>query len=129
MPIAIHCGDPKAFWKPATPDNERWDELQAHPEWSFYGSGAPSWQQLYDAFERRIARHPKTPFIAVHFGDDPADPDNVARARPLPQFLPRHGGACPGNRPPAAGPCGASSRSTRIAFLFGTDTGISYQDG
>ena len=79
MPVAIHCGDPKAFWKPATPDNERWDELQAHPEWSFYGSGVPSWQELYDAFERRVARHPKTTFIAVHFGDDPEDPDNVAR--------------------------------------------------
>ena len=79
MPVAIHCGDPKAFWKPATPDNERWDELQAHPEWSFYNSGAPSWQELYDAFERRVARHPKTTFIAVHFGDDPEDPDNVAR--------------------------------------------------
>jgi predicted TIM-barrel fold metal-dependent hydrolase len=79
MPVAIHCGDPKAFWQPATPANERWDELQAHPEWSFYGSGAPSWQELYDAFERRVARHPKTTFIAVHFGDDPEDPDNVAR--------------------------------------------------
>jgi predicted TIM-barrel fold metal-dependent hydrolase len=79
MPVAIHCGDPKAFWKPATPDNERWDELQAHPEWSFAGSGVPSWQQLYDAFERRVARHPKTTFIAVHFGNDPEDADNVAR--------------------------------------------------
>jgi predicted TIM-barrel fold metal-dependent hydrolase len=79
MPVAIHCGDPKAFWNPATPDNERWDELQAHPEWSFYNSGVPSWQELYDALERRIARHPKTTFIAVHFGDDPEDPDNVAR--------------------------------------------------
>src|SRR5262245_44341812 len=33
MPIAIHIGDPKAFWKAATPENERWDELRAHPEW------------------------------------------------------------------------------------------------
>jgi predicted TIM-barrel fold metal-dependent hydrolase len=79
MPVAIHIGDPKAFWQPATPANERWDELRAHPEWSFYGPGVPSWQSLYDAFERRVARHPKTVFIAVHFGDDPEDPDNVAR--------------------------------------------------
>src|SRR5439155_952325 len=33
---------------------------------------------LYDAFERRVARHPKTSFIGVHFGNDPEDPDNVA---------------------------------------------------
>jgi len=79
MPIAIHVGDPKAFWKAATPDNERWDELGAHPEWSFYGQPVPSWEELYAAFERRVARHPKTKFIAVHFGNDPEDPDRVAR--------------------------------------------------
>jgi predicted TIM-barrel fold metal-dependent hydrolase len=79
FPIAIHCGDPKAFWKPANPQNERWDELQAHPEWSFYGEPVPSWEQLYDAFERRVARHPKSNFIAVHFGNDPEDPERVAK--------------------------------------------------
>ena len=79
MPVAIHVGDPKAFWKPVTPDNERWDELRVHPEWSFSGPGIPSWQQLYDAFERLVARHKKTTFIGVHFGNDPEDPDNVAR--------------------------------------------------
>jgi predicted TIM-barrel fold metal-dependent hydrolase len=79
FPIAIHVGDPKAFWKLANPDNERWDELQAHPEWSFYGEPVPSWEQLYDAFERRVARHPKSHFIAVHFGNDPEDPERVAK--------------------------------------------------
>ncbi len=79
MPVAIHCGDPKAFWQAATPDNERWDELQAHPEWSFANAGVPSWQELYDAFDRLVARHPKTTFIGVHFGNDPEDPDTVAR--------------------------------------------------
>src|SRR6185295_3878295 len=78
MPVAIHIGDPKAFWKPNTPANERWDELRAHPEWSFYGEPVPSWEELYAAFERRVARHPKTKFIAVHFGNDPEDPDRVA---------------------------------------------------
>jgi predicted TIM-barrel fold metal-dependent hydrolase len=84
MPVAIHTGDPKAFWKPANKNNERWDELQAHPEWSFHGEAAkgipwPSWEALYKAFERRVARHPKTNFIGVHFGNDPEDPDQVAR--------------------------------------------------
>jgi predicted TIM-barrel fold metal-dependent hydrolase len=79
MPVAIHIGDPKAFWQPVTPANERWDELRVHPEWSFAGPDIPSWQMLYDAFERLVARHPKTIFIGVHFGNDPEDPDNVAR--------------------------------------------------
>ena len=84
MPVAIHVGDPKAFWKPVNKNNERWDELQAHPEWSFYGDAAkgipwPSWEALYKAFEHRVARHPHTIFIGVHFGNDPEDPDTVAR--------------------------------------------------
>jgi predicted TIM-barrel fold metal-dependent hydrolase len=79
MPVAIHIGDPKAFWRPPTPDNERWDELRVHPEWSFHGSEYPSWQSLYDAFERLVTRHKKTTFIGVHFGNDPEDPANVAR--------------------------------------------------
>lgn len=93
FPIAIHVGDPKAFWRPPTPDNERYDELGVHPEWSFYqgpsgpSSGeagrasrapVPSWEELAAALERRIARHPKTTFISVHFGNDPEDPAHVA---------------------------------------------------
>jgi predicted TIM-barrel fold metal-dependent hydrolase len=78
LPIAIHTGDPKAFWLPVTPANERFDELSIHPRWSFYGAPV-SWQQLYDQFERRVARHPRTIFIGVHFGNDPEDPDNVGR--------------------------------------------------
>jgi predicted TIM-barrel fold metal-dependent hydrolase len=79
MPVAIHTGDPKAFWKPADAKNERFDELKAHPGWSFYGEPVPSWEALYKAFERRVARHPKTTFIGVHFGNAPEDPDAVAR--------------------------------------------------
>jgi predicted TIM-barrel fold metal-dependent hydrolase len=78
MPIAIHTGDPKAFWLPPTPENERFDELRAHFGWSFHRAPV-TWQQLYDQFERRVARHPKTLFIGVHFGNDPEDPANVAR--------------------------------------------------
>jgi predicted TIM-barrel fold metal-dependent hydrolase len=79
MPVAIHTGDPKAFWQPPDEKNERIEELRAHPEWSFYGEPVPSWQELYTQFERRVARHPKTIFIGVHFGNDPEDPVNVAR--------------------------------------------------
>jgi len=79
MPVAIHTGDPKAFWQPADPSNERWEELQAHPDWSFRDQPVPSWEELYAAFERRVARHPKTTFIGVHFGNDPEDPDHVAQ--------------------------------------------------
>ena len=79
LPIAIHTGDPKAFWQEPTEKNERYDELGAHPAWSFFGQPVPSWQELFDAYARRVARHPKTKFIGVHFGNDPEDPDEVGR--------------------------------------------------
>jgi len=125
MPIAIHIGDPKAFWKPATPENERWDELQAHPEWSFYGEPVPSWEQLYDAFERRVARHPKSTFIAVHFGNDPEDPERVAKMLDrYPNFFIDTAARVPeiGRHP--------ADRMRRFyekyqdRILFGTDTGV-----
>jgi predicted TIM-barrel fold metal-dependent hydrolase len=78
MPVAIHTGDPVAFWKPVTPKNERYAELSAHPDWSNYGIPTPSWEQLFAALERRIARHPKTTFISVHFGNAAEYPNRVA---------------------------------------------------
>jgi len=84
MPVAIHVGDPQAFWQPPGPQNERFDELLAHPEWSFHDAwkrgDIPSWQKLFEAFLRRVARHPKTIFIGVHFGNAPEEPDLVKKA-------------------------------------------------
>lgn len=83
LPVAIHTGDPQAFWLPPDDKNERFAELSAHPDWSFYAAHKegklPSWQALFDAFVRRVKRHPKTTFIGVHFGNAPEDPDLVAK--------------------------------------------------
>jgi predicted TIM-barrel fold metal-dependent hydrolase len=125
MPVAIHIGDPKAFWQPATPANERWDELRAHPEWSFFGPDVPPWQELYDAFERRVKRHPRTTFIAVHFGNDPEDPDNVARMLDTyPNFFIDTAARVPelGRQPAEKMRRFYEKYQDRI--LFGTDTGI-----
>ncbi len=75
MPVAIHTGDPVAFFKPPTPENERWEELSAHPDWSFFGADFPSLEQLLAARDRMVARHPQTTFIAVHVG---GFPENLA---------------------------------------------------
>jgi predicted TIM-barrel fold metal-dependent hydrolase len=128
MPITIHSGDPKAFWLPPTRANERWDELVVHPRWSFYGFPV-SWQELFDQFERRVARHPRTIFIGAHFGNDPEDPDNVAR------MLDKHKNLYVDTaaRVPEIGRVDARHDAGRMrAFferyqdriLFGTDTGI-----
>jgi predicted TIM-barrel fold metal-dependent hydrolase len=78
MPVAIHTGDPEAFWLPVDAQNPRRAELEAHPGWALYGKPVPSFAALLDQLEARIARHPRTSFIAVHFGNDAEHPDRVA---------------------------------------------------
>jgi predicted TIM-barrel fold metal-dependent hydrolase len=78
MPVLIHTGDPKAFWKPVTPENERFKELSVHPRWAEYGRAVPSFAALLEQFERRVARHPGTTFIGAHFGNDAEDPARVS---------------------------------------------------
>ena len=129
MPVAIHTGDPKAFWKPPTPDNERYDELKAHPDWSFHGhqaQGLPSWEQLYTAFEHRVARHPEDHVHRRPLRQRARRPGSGgADARQVPEPVHRHRRPRARDRPPRRrARCGASSRSIRTAILFGTDTGI-----
>ncbi|HZO99279.1 MAG TPA: amidohydrolase family protein [Terriglobia bacterium] len=70
MPVAIHTSDPEAFFFPIDPTNERYEELSAHPDWSFYGKDFPSNRELLEARNRVFARHPQTQFIALHVGGD-----------------------------------------------------------
>jgi predicted TIM-barrel fold metal-dependent hydrolase len=68
LPVAIHVGDPEAFFLPTDRFNERYEELSAHPDWSFYGKDFPSFKAVLDARDRVFARHPKTTFVALHVG-------------------------------------------------------------
>ena len=77
MPVSIHTGDPIAFWNAPDEKNERFDELNAHPGWSYHGKPVPTWEELFAAYERRVARHPKTTFVGVHFGNAPELPERV----------------------------------------------------
>jgi predicted TIM-barrel fold metal-dependent hydrolase len=79
LPVAIHVGDPKAFFEPLTPQNERFGELSLNPQWSFADRTLyPDWETLFAEFTRLVARHPHTIFIGVHFGNDPEEPARVA---------------------------------------------------
>jgi predicted TIM-barrel fold metal-dependent hydrolase len=66
--VAIHVGDPKAFFEPPTPQNERYDELKLAPDWSFYGQDYPPLMQLWKQTERLVTRHPQTTFLFIHLG-------------------------------------------------------------
>jgi predicted TIM-barrel fold metal-dependent hydrolase len=78
MPVAIHSGDPEAFWLPVDAHNPRRAELEAHPGWALFGKPVPSFDEISRQLEARIARHPKTTFISVHFGNAAERPDYVA---------------------------------------------------
>ncbi|MGH9833259.1 MAG: amidohydrolase family protein [Blastocatellia bacterium] len=69
MPVAIHTSDPEAFFLPTDRFNERYEELSAHPDWSFHGRDFPSNRELHEARNRVAARHPRTQFVYLHVGD------------------------------------------------------------
>lgn len=73
MPILIHTADPIAFFDPIGPNNERWEELSRHPDWSFAGNDFPTQEALLDARNRLIERHPETTFICAHMASSPQD--------------------------------------------------------
>ncbi len=72
IPVVLHLGDPAAFFNPVDARNERFEELAAHPDWSFYSapgdSRFPTWEGILEQQERLLARHPRTRFIGAHMG-------------------------------------------------------------
>lgn len=69
LPVAIHTSDPEAFFFPTDKYNERYEELNAHPDWSFHGRDFPGNRALHEARNRVIARHPRTQFVYLHVGN------------------------------------------------------------
>jgi predicted TIM-barrel fold metal-dependent hydrolase len=68
IPVFIHTADPEAFFHPIDATNERYEELNEHPDWSFYGPQFPSLEDLLEARNRVFARHPNTQFVSLHMG-------------------------------------------------------------
>ena len=69
MPVAIHVSDPEAFFLATDRFNERFEELNNHPDWSFHGKDFPSNAEILEARNRVLARHPNTQFILLHVGN------------------------------------------------------------
>ncbi|HEX3105750.1 MAG TPA: amidohydrolase family protein [Terriglobales bacterium] len=78
MPVAIHISDPVAFFTPTNRFNERYEELNNHPDWSFYDHDFPSNAELIEARNRMFTRHRKTQFIALHVGNFSENLANVS---------------------------------------------------
>jgi predicted TIM-barrel fold metal-dependent hydrolase len=79
LPVFIHTADPVAFFEPPTPSNERYGELQVHPDWSFSDPAYPRFIDLLKQLENIVARHPHTVFVGVHFGNYAENPEYVGR--------------------------------------------------
>lgn len=129
MPVAIHTGDPFAFWQPPDQKNERFAELSVHPEWSFYGESVPSWDELFAQFERRVARHPGLSIIGVHFGNAPEFPDRVdAMLSANPNYYIDTAARIPelGRHP--ADEMRAFFRKHERRILYGTDLGVGREE-
>ncbi len=67
IPVEIHVGDPAAFFTPLDRFNERYDELQDHPDWLFY-PGYPPLETILAQLMSVVAKHPDTIFIGAHMG-------------------------------------------------------------
>jgi predicted TIM-barrel fold metal-dependent hydrolase len=71
--VAMHVGDPRAFFEPPTEKNERYEELRLAPSWSFYGKDFPPLDRLLAERDAVLARHPKTTFLLIHMASEPDD--------------------------------------------------------
>jgi predicted TIM-barrel fold metal-dependent hydrolase len=72
LPVMFHSADPSAFFDPIDPENERYEELAAHPEWGFSGSPV-SKRQVLEQRNRVIARHSDVQFVGAHCAESGED--------------------------------------------------------
>ncbi len=77
IPVEIHIGDPAAFFTPLDKFNERYEELEFHPDWLFYPNYPPL-KEILQQGENIYARHPRTIFIGAHVGSDAENLKEVA---------------------------------------------------
>jgi predicted TIM-barrel fold metal-dependent hydrolase len=68
FPVAIHVADPVAFFDPLDEHNERWEELNAHPDWHFPSPPFPPFLHIVESLARVVERHPETIFVGAHVG-------------------------------------------------------------
>lgn len=78
IPVMFHTSDPLAFYEPIDRFNERYEELSAHPDWSFHGAQY-SKSELLEQRNRVFARHPETRFVGAHIGECAEDLSYLAK--------------------------------------------------
>ncbi|MEI9912682.1 MAG: amidohydrolase family protein [Bacteroidota bacterium] len=79
IPVIIHTADPKPFWSPMDENNERWMELATHAGRKRSDTDPAPWDTLIAEQHRLFKKHPKTTFIAAHFGWYPNDLEKLGK--------------------------------------------------
>ncbi|MGE3844766.1 MAG: amidohydrolase family protein, partial [Vicinamibacterales bacterium] len=68
IPAFIHTAEPQEFFQPLDYHNERWLELSLFADRRNYMPGQVTFDALLKERDNVFRRHPKTQFIAAHFG-------------------------------------------------------------
>ncbi len=68
VPAFIHTAEPQEFFQPLDYTNERWLELALFPNRRNNQPGQVSFEELMTERNNVFRKHPKTRFIAAHFG-------------------------------------------------------------
>jgi len=68
VPVLIHTAEPQEFFETLDYNNERWLEMALFRDRRYPAGEFPRFKQLLDDRDAMFAKHPKTNFIAAHFG-------------------------------------------------------------
>lgn len=79
VPVLIHTADPPSFWGEPNESNERWLELLTHPNRKRSVNDPAPFDTLIAQQHRLFKNHPKTTFIAAHFGWYPNDLQHLSK--------------------------------------------------
>lgn len=70
MPVNVHIADHPSCWRPLGVHQERTPDFQ---HFNLYGKDVLSYEELIASRGRLVAAHPRTTFIACHFGNQGHD--------------------------------------------------------
>lgn len=79
IPVFIHTAEPQEFFEPMDMSNERWLELALFADRRNNQPGQVTFDELLTERDNVFRKHPKTRFIAAHFGWHANDLGRAAR--------------------------------------------------
>jgi predicted TIM-barrel fold metal-dependent hydrolase len=85
VPVLIHTAEPQEFFEPIDYQNERWLELALFRDRRYPAGEFPRFEELLAERDRMFKAHPKTTFIAAHFG---YRANNLAKAAEMLESMP-----------------------------------------